>query len=295
MLLTPLLSVSALAVPPLAQATHQFSSIITHQSTQPADQHHIPFASRRVRHTAVAPISAPSLPSIREGDADVDDFAVHQPWPPPAPNRPASTSNIPRWNSPATRNEKDLKQALATQFPNNYNIKQETVARSSTTLTRHVEHHHQHRGDVVVVPQQHALQNPLRGGSASVYSVKNQVSSHVSHLISRNFSYVKNSTVSVSTGFEQVNQSHSNRSSTDHISRMPAGQIDRQTIATQSYNVPYSKDKYPNSDLLNVPFDIHRPNHFSTPFNTKNRTEQTSLSENVDQSECVFVLNLLPV
>lgn len=76
---------------------------------------------------------------------------------------------------------------------------------------------------------------------------------------------------------------------------MPAGQIDRQTIATQSYNVPYSKDKYPNSDLLNVPFDIHRPNHFSTPFNTKNRTEQTSLSENVDQSECVFVLNLLPV
>lgn len=89
---------------------------------------------------------------------------------------PTQTSDIRRWSHPPIRNGNGLKSPV--RLTNNYNINQQSFARTGITTQQQ------------------------KSGSGTLYSVKNRVSSHVSHTVSRNYSYVKDSQVFVSNGFD---------------------------------------------------------------------------------------------
>lgn len=300
MLLTPLLSVSALAVPPLAKATHFQSSS---NNTSPQSARHqiglnrLPNAFRRVRQAGLLPPNTSQHLNLGVDDADDEDrTAAAPPWPPPPTTEqrlPATINVHQRWTNPITRSERDSKHPFGVYTPNNYNIKQESIARSSSSkLSRRVEHQN-HLRDVIVPTEQQASSSRnhvLRGSStSSLYSVKNQVSSHVSHSISHNYSYVMNSTVFVSNGFEVLNHTQPLNRSPITASRQPADQNVHHQAS--QFHVSSSKDTYPKPMAPKYqPSNTQQQNPFTPTISDDNDrvTDQSVLPDSVDQSKLIF-------
>lgn len=298
MLLTPLLSVSALAVPPLAQAIH-LSSSNTHQPTQLQNPHRLPYTFRRVRQVGTQPVSFPLRLNHRVEDADDEELSATPEWPPPPPKESFASSNILRRNNPTTRNGRDLKNAFPAQLPINYNVKQESIARTSSIHSLRVEHQNHLRD--VLIPQKQATQNHFHhgGGSTSVYSVKNQVSSHVSHSISHNYSsYVRNSSVFVSSnGINVFNHTQPPNRSINATTSKPVDQSFNQSSSStlpHQFRISSPKDRSPISLGPNFPSSgTHRtPNHFAASNSNAGNdrvTDQSVLSQNEYQSEYLLL------
>lgn len=119
-----------------------------------------------------------------------------------------------------------------------------------------------------------------------MYSVKNKVSSsHVSHSISHNYSYIKNSTVFVSNGFEVINHTQPNRSPS-----AANDEIANQASSSHQFHDPSSKDRFPITPTLDIPLKTKQPKHFtsSTSNDSDRVTHQSILPDSVVQSEYFF-------